>query len=205
MVSVKNLGELRWYGGCHYTREREMGTLTISQKTFADELVKTFCVTFTQRVPLRVGIKLEEFNEDEKIEHWPFRELVGSLMWLSISTRPDIAKAVRAVARYCTAPRAIHWKATLGILEYINGTSEYGITFQRWSLSDISLEVFADADYASKTTDRRSVVVVVVCCFLTFTDPLRIQPWSQDRRNQTKSNRESEMSMESRQKRTDKK
>ena len=42
------------------------------------------------------------------------------------------------------------------------------------------------------------------CCFLTLTDPLRIQPWSQDRRNQTKSNRESEISMESRQKRTDK-
>ena len=40
--------------------------------------------------------------------------------------------------------------------------------------------------------------------FLTLTDPLRIQPWSQDRRNQTKSNRESEISMESRQKRTDK-
>ena len=49
-------------------------------------------------------------------------------MWLSISTRPDIANAVRAVARYCTAPRAIHWKAALGIVEYINGTtSEYGI------------------------------------------------------------------------------
>ena len=45
MVPVKTLGELRWYGGCHYTREREMGTLTISQKTFADELVKKFCVT----------------------------------------------------------------------------------------------------------------------------------------------------------------
>ena len=41
--------------------------------------------------------------------------------------------------------------------------------------------------------------------FLTLTDPLRIQPWSQDRRNQTKSNRESKISTESRQKRTDKK
>ena len=47
MVPVKNLGELRWYGDGHYTREREMGTLTISQKTFANELVKTFCVTST--------------------------------------------------------------------------------------------------------------------------------------------------------------
>ena len=51
--------------------------------------------------------------------------------------------------------------------------------------------------------DREEVVVAVV--FLTLTDPLRIQPWSQDRRNQTKSNRESEISRESRQKRTDKK
>ena len=42
--------------------------------------------------------------------------------------------------------------------------------------------------------------------YLTLTDPLRIQPWSQDRRNQTKSNRKkrSEISRESRQKRTDK-
>ena len=49
------------------------------------------------------------------------------------------------------------------------------------------------------------LTLVMCCCFLTLTDPLRIQPWSQDRRNQTKSNRESEMSMESIQKRTGKK
>ena len=93
MVPVKNLGKLRWYGSCHYTREREMGTLTIPHKTFADELVKKYSVTSTQSVPLRVGVKLVEFNENEMVENRPFRELVGSLMWLSISTRPDIANA----------------------------------------------------------------------------------------------------------------
>ena len=89
---------------------------------------------------------------------------MGSLTWLSISTHPDIANAVRAVARYCTAPRAIHWKAALRIFEYINGTSEYGITFQRGTLSGISLKVFADADYASKATDRRSVSGGLIMC-----------------------------------------
>ena len=67
MVTVKNLGELRWYRGCHYTREREMGTLTIFQKTFADELVKTFCVTSTKSVPLRVGVKFQEVDENERL------------------------------------------------------------------------------------------------------------------------------------------
>ena len=68
MILVNNLGELIWYGGCHCTREREMGTLTISQKTFADELVKKFCTTSTKSVPLRVGVKPEEFDEDERVE-----------------------------------------------------------------------------------------------------------------------------------------
>ena len=94
-----------------------MSTLTISQKTFADELVKKLFVTSTKSVPLRVGVKLEEeFDEDDRVESWPFRELVGTLIWLSISTRLDISNAVRSVARYCTAPRAIHWKTAFGIL-----------------------------------------------------------------------------------------
>ena len=93
-----------------------MGTLTISRKTFSDELVKKFCVTPTQSVPLRVGVKLEEFDEDERAGNWPFRELAGSLMWLSMSMRPDIANAVRDVASFCTAPRAIHWKVAIAIL-----------------------------------------------------------------------------------------
>ena len=81
-------------------------------------------MTSTKSVPLRVGVKLKELDEDERVKNRLFRELVGSLMWLLISTRPDISNAVRAAARYCTATRAIHWKAALGILEYINETSE---------------------------------------------------------------------------------
>ena len=39
LVQFKNLGEVRWFGGCHYWRDYERGTLTISQKTLA-ELVR---------------------------------------------------------------------------------------------------------------------------------------------------------------------
>ena len=53
--------------------------------------------------------------------------------------------------------------------------------------------------------EREVTMLLLLVVYLTLTDPLRIQPWSQDRRNQTKSNRKSEISRGSRQKRTDKK
>ena len=58
----------------------------------------------------------------------------------------------------------IHWKTALGILEYAVGTSELGISFQRGTVTGFSLVSFADADYASKATDRRSVSGGVVMC-----------------------------------------
>ena len=62
-------------------------------------------------------------------------------------------------------PKAVHWKAVLGILAYIKGTSDYGIVFQRGSLGSISLEVFVDANYAPKATDRWSVPGgAMMCC-----------------------------------------
>ena len=85
-------------------------------------------------------------------------------MCLAISTRPDVSNAVLSVARYCSTPKAILWKAALGIIAYINGTSCFGITYQRGTLASISLEVFADADYASKAPDRRSVSGVAIVC-----------------------------------------
>ena len=71
---------------------------------------------------------------------------------------------------YCAGSHPL--EGSPDILEYKNETSEYGITFQIGTLSGISLEVFADADYASKATDRRSVSDELimyegagVCCF----------------------------------------
>ena len=55
----------------------------------------------------------------------------------------------------------LHWKAALGILAYINGISVlfcHCISERDISRYSISLEVFADADYASAATYRRSSV-----------------------------------------------
>lgn len=157
MVPIKNLGELKWYSGCYYERDREAGRLTISQQTYTEELAERFGVEWGAAIPLSATCRLWDFEVDEPNVEFPFRTLIGSLLWLSLSTRPDISSAVRAVARYSSAPKMIHCKAALGILGYAVRTSSFGISFQRGTVSGMFLIAFADADYASRAADRRSV------------------------------------------------
>ena len=37
------------------------------------------------------------------------------MIWLANQTHPNIANAVRAVARYTNSPRKVHWKTAVGI------------------------------------------------------------------------------------------
>lgn len=85
-------------------------------------------------------------------------------MWLSTQTQPDVSSAVRAVARYCPTSKHVHWKAALLILGYVKRTSTFGITYQNGSAEGLNMLTFADADYASKTADRRSVAGGVIMC-----------------------------------------
>ena len=77
-------------------------------------------------------------------------------------TRPNIANAVRAVARYANKPREVHWSTAIAILNYVFGTNDFGATFQGGR--GLELVGFANADYASKAADRRSVSGGAVMC-----------------------------------------
>ncbi|CAB1112739.1 unnamed protein product [Ectocarpus sp. CCAP 1310/34] len=93
-------------------------------------------------------------REDEEGGEWPVREAIGSMMWVSTFSRPDVSFAVRAVARHAHAPAKRHWDAIQKILGYLKGTRDLGITYQRGS--GLGLAVYVDASYAD-TEDRRSV------------------------------------------------
>ena len=84
-----------------------------------------------------------------------YRSLVGSLMWLSVMTRPDIIDALRACARHSHNPNLRHWKALLQIAVYENSTFEIGLRFANGS--GLKLYVFDDVGHAAASNDRRSV------------------------------------------------
>ena len=157
---TNNLGECTWYDGCAIERDMELGTITLSQEAYVESLMKRFDVQTTCPIPASPGDDLGPKRDDEEGGDWPVREAVGSLLWLSTMTRPDITNAVRAVARYVHTPTERLWKAIMKILSYLKGTPNLGITYVRGS--GLGLEVFADADYADKTNDRRSVSGIAV-------------------------------------------
>ena len=84
---------------------------------------------------------------------YSYAEVVGSLLYLSVCTRPDIAQAVGAQARHVSKPTMRHWLALKGVLRYLAGTQDYGLVFTG---SKSSLEVYCDADYAGDPDTRRS-------------------------------------------------
>ena len=122
--------------------------------------MKRFDVQSISDIPASPGADLRPKQDNEPGGDWPVREAIGSLMWLSTMTRPDITNAVRAVARYAHEPTERLWQTITQILSYLNGTKSLGITYV-WG-SSLSLNVYADADYANKENDWRSVSGITV-------------------------------------------
>ena len=75
-------------------------------------------------------------------------------------TRPDITNTVRAVARCAHEPTERLWKAITKILSYLNGTKSLGTTYVRGLC--LSIDVYADEDYADKHNSKLSVSGIAV-------------------------------------------
>ena len=59
-----------------------------------------------------IKIEMEAVKCDACI---PYRDVVGSLLWLTNGSRPDISFAAIQVAKYCSDPRTVHWNPTLAV------------------------------------------------------------------------------------------
>ena len=61
--------------------------------------------------------------------HERAESVLGSVLYFSTSTRPDIAFAVNNVARHVTDLGPLHVQALLRIVKYLNGTQSLGIRY----------------------------------------------------------------------------
>ena len=89
----------------------------------------------------------------------PYRSAIGSLLYASTSTRPDIANAVRCVAKFMQNPGKQHWTAVKRILRYVKGTLNTKLRLGPGiggTMAPATLVGYCDADYAGDDTNGRS-------------------------------------------------
>ena len=91
---TKHLGEVTRYMGSEYKRDREKGTLEISQTQFIGIVVERFGITKTSPIPASPSLDLRHVSDEDPAVDARYREMVGSLIWIAIQTKPDVANAV---------------------------------------------------------------------------------------------------------------
>lgn len=104
---MTDLNEMERYLGIHMKRNVSAGTMEFSQKQYLNNTLKKFemadCKSST--IPMEVGVKLERFGRNPA--NIPYRELIGCLMCVSLTTRPDLAAATNFFSRqdyiYCSS------------------------------------------------------------------------------------------------------
>ena len=122
-----------------------------------------FDVKKATKIPAASGVPTlskadEPRNPEEKegMRKFSYREAVGALMWTTAMTQPDVACAVRAVARFCENPGPAHKKAVMKILQYLLHTKEWGITYGEQGCA-LCMEAYTDSDFGACLDTRRSV------------------------------------------------
>jgi len=151
---VRDMGEVKDFIGMKVMRNRASKTLTLSNPGHTATLLLEFGMDDARlkNTPMASGVKLTKRGEGLLPESNRYAELVGSLLSLSITTRPDIAFAVGVLSRFMSCPEEDHMRAAKGVLRCLCGTTRLGVVYS----GSEPLQGFVDADWAGDIDGRRS-------------------------------------------------
>lgn len=131
------------------------GSIFVHQSAYAEKVLRKFNMQNCERVctPSDANQNLHDFTESSA-SNYPYRELVGSLMYLAVGTRPDIAHAVGVASRFLDKPMIVHERAAKRILKYLKGSLNFGILFSNSKINELG--AYSDADFAGDVETRKS-------------------------------------------------
>lgn len=149
---IRDLGEQKCCLGVEFSRD--WNRISLHQQGYIMEILSRFgmidCKPAITPLDINVTLRKPEKAVEEEAKEFPFREVIGALMYLATSTRPNISHAVSQFTKH-NGP--IHWTAAKRVLRYLKGTVETGLTF---GPSSETLKGYSDADWESCLVDGRS-------------------------------------------------
>lgn len=156
-----------WLMGFQLIDDRDNQTTLISHEQYISSVLKRFSMLEAAPVstPMEAGLSLSvedgplSHKDKEAMSVYPYHELVGSLTWISMISRPDILFAASYLGRYFVNPGMKHWKAALHVLHYLSGTHRYCLALGDDPTNDKALDLtgWSDADWAMDVDMCRSV------------------------------------------------
>ena len=161
---MTDLGEIHHCLGFQVTRDSQF--LHLRQTSYIDRVLERFAgfgfhgseskVYKTKDSPAESGDMLKRFRESKSHSMvYPYRELIGSLKYLTTVSRPDIANVVRLLSKFTNEYQSIHVKAAQRVLRYLAGTKDLGLKYNINS-GDMKLRGYSDSSYADNVENARS-------------------------------------------------
>jgi hypothetical protein len=83
-----------------------------------------------------------------------YASAVGSLLYAQVYTRLDIAMAVGMLGHYQSNPGMEHWKAAKRVMQYLQGTKDYELTYRY--TDHLEVVGYSDSDFAGCVDSRKS-------------------------------------------------
>lgn len=152
-------GKTDVFVGMEIKRDREKRTIFIHQKSYIDRIIAYFDMDQAKPVSIPADPHATLSSKDNDItpsNSIPYREAIGSLLFLATVSRPDTSYAVGLVSRFLNKYDLTHWHAVQRIFKYFIETKDYGILYQGNSANYYSLVGYSDSDFASDLDSRRS-------------------------------------------------
>jgi len=146
-----DVGEVDYIIGIKFVKCKD-GYL-IHQKKYLNDILNKFEINKYKPVSNTVPIENEQLRKS-KFDNTKYRQAIGSLLYLALSTRPDILFSVSKASRKSENPTFEDWYNVIKIFRYLKENPNYGIKFTHKNKLD--LRTYVDADLGGDKGTRRS-------------------------------------------------
>ena len=156
---MRDLGDVNVFLGIRFTRDRAKRTIELDQESYIESSLARFKMSdsSTRKTPLPGKVHITTAPEDYKASSTlttEYQSIIGTLLYLMLCTRPDIAFAVNRLSRYMTNPTEEHLVLAKHILRYLRGTTTLRLRYD--GMSQAGLIGYSDADWAEDKDNRIS-------------------------------------------------
>lgn len=137
--------------------------LYISQKGLIKTVLQKFNMLDCKVSEVPMQNKLQLSPDMTKWDNkFPYRELIGSLMYIMLGSRPDLSYSITYFSQFQNSFSEEHWNYLKNVLRYLKLTKDFGLKFTKSKTSSICLSAFVDSDFANNIVDRKSVTGFVI-------------------------------------------